>query len=80
MAYHAALNGIGIASLPRYVVNPQIERGGLRQVLPDIITPALPVHLVHPAHRHVSRKTRSFIDFLWEYFEPAREGTGTPDQ
>lgn len=72
MAYHAALAGIGIASLPIYVALPQIERGGLKQILPAITTQSLPVQLVHQSHRHVSRKARSFIDFLSVYFEDAR--------
>jgi len=72
MAYHAALAGIGIASLPNYVVIQQIQRGRLKQVLPDIMTESLPVQLVTQAHRHVSRKSQSFIDFLMEYFENSR--------
>lgn len=71
MAYHAAITGIGIASLPNYVVGPQIQRGRLQQVLPEITTETLPVQLVHQSHRHISRKARSFIDFLLGYFTPA---------
>lgn len=68
MAYHAAITGMGIASLPNYVVNPQIQRGRLVQVLPDVSTESLPVKIVYQAHRHISRKSRSFIDFIQGYF------------
>lgn len=72
MAYHAALAGIGIASLPNYVVFQQIQRGRLKQVLPEITTESLPVQLVTQSHRHVSRKSQSFTDFLMTYFENTR--------
>ncbi|MFP6806447.1 MAG: LysR family transcriptional regulator [Pseudomonadales bacterium] len=72
MAYHAVMNGIGIAPLPSYLVLPQIQRGRLTQVLPDITTEAHPVLLVYPSHRRVSGKSKSFIDFLTTYFTPSR--------
>ena len=72
MAYHAVMSGMGIAPLPNYLVMPQIQRGRLTHVLPDVTTEAHPVQLVYPAHRYVSSKSRSFIDFLKHYFAPNR--------
>ncbi len=72
MAYHAVMTGIGIAPLPNYLVMPQVQRGRLKQILPDITTEAHPVQLVFPAHRHISNKSQSFIDFLSSYFTQAR--------
>ncbi len=74
MAYHAVMSGIGIAPLPNYLVMPQIQRGRLTHVLPNVTTEAHPVQLVYPASRYVSSKTKSFINFLTQYFSP-REPT-----
>lgn len=68
MAYHSALMGAGIAPLPSYMVRPQIERGRMVSVLPEIETEAHPVQLVLPANRHLSNKTASFKAFLLGYF------------
>ncbi|MCB1693664.1 MAG: LysR family transcriptional regulator [Pseudomonadales bacterium] len=72
MAYQAAMTGIGIASLPNYMVNPQVQRGRLVQVLPSVTTESLPVQIVFPAHRPLSRKSQSFVDFLTNYFAAPR--------
>ncbi len=72
MAYHAVMSGIGIAPLPNYLVMPQVQRGRLVQILPDITTEAHPVQVVFPANRHISIKSESFIRFVTNYFTPAR--------
>ncbi len=69
MAYHAVIAGHGIAPLPNYLVEPQIERGRFVRVLPDLVTETQPVCLVIPAHRHLSSKSQSFISFLKDFFE-----------
>ena len=68
MAYHSVMMDVGIAPLPNYLVMPQIERGRLVRVLPDVVTDAHPVQLVLPANRHLSSKTISFKNFLTNYF------------
>ncbi len=76
MAYHAVMSSAGIAPLPNYLVGLQIQRARLIHVLPHIATEAHPVQLVFPANRHISSKSRSFIDFLTNYFANARRGQG----
>lgn len=68
MAYHAVMASIGIASLPNYMVYPQIQRGRLKQVLTAVTTESLPVQVVHQANRTIPGKSRCFIDFLQHYF------------
>lgn len=68
MAYHAAIAGIGIASLPNYIVMPQVQRGRLIQILPQSSGETLPVQIVHQANRQLSTKSQSFIDFMTGYF------------
>ena len=68
MAYHAAMAGTGIAPLPNYLVYPQISRGRLIHVLPDVTTSSQPVQLVVAKHRRTSAKAECFIDFLKSFF------------
>lgn len=68
MAYHAAMAGLGIAPLPNYLVTPQIERGRLLHVLPDITTDTHPVQLVTAHSKQASRKTSAFVEFVSGYF------------
>lgn len=68
MAYHAVIAGLGIAPLPNYLVMPQIQRGRVTHVLPQIETEAHPVQLVHQSTRHISSKAQSFFDYLINYF------------
>ncbi|MEX2490062.1 MAG: LysR family transcriptional regulator [Pseudomonadales bacterium] len=69
MAYHAMIAGLGIAPLPNYLVMPQIQRGQVVHVLPQIETEAHPVQLIHQSTRHVSTKAQSFFDYLINYFD-----------
>ncbi|MBL4681335.1 MAG: LysR family transcriptional regulator [Pseudomonadales bacterium] len=69
MAYQSTLMGIGIAPLPNYLVNPQIEIGTLQQILPRLRTPAHPVQLFHQVGRQLSSKTESFRQFIINYFQ-----------
>jgi DNA-binding transcriptional LysR family regulator len=50
------------------VVTPQVERGRLARVLEDLSTESLPVQLVYQAHRHVSMKSKSFFEYMQNYF------------
>ena len=69
MAYQSALVGIGIAPLPNYLLNQQVEEGNLKQVLPSLITTAHPVQLFHQSGRHLSNKIETFRQFLIDYFQ-----------
>ena len=64
MAYHAVLEGMGIAMLPLYVARRDIERGRLDQLLPDLEVANQSVWLSYPELRHQSQKTRAFVEFL----------------
>jgi len=66
----AAVEGMGIAISPSFIVHEQLRRGDLVRVLPDWRIPDLGVYAVYPAGRSVPAKTRSLIDFLVERFQP----------
>lgn len=60
----AAISGWGLARALSYQVASAIGDGRLQIVLADHEEAPLPVHVVHSEGRHVSAKTRAFVDFL----------------
>jgi DNA-binding transcriptional LysR family regulator len=68
----AALGGLGIAHLPSFIVGRDLQAATLVSLLADFVPRDLALHAVYPHSRHLSPKTRSFIDFLAERF------AGTP--
>lgn len=69
----AAVAGLGIALEPAFVVGAAIRAGTLVPILTDWHVADVPLHAVYPAHRHIARKVRSFVDML------ARSFAGDPD-
>jgi DNA-binding transcriptional LysR family regulator len=62
-AIAAAMTGWGLCRALSYQVARHVASGQLRMVLLDYEEQPLPIHVVHPEGRHVSAKTRSFVDF-----------------
>ena len=62
--HEAALDGIGIAQLPAYLVAPDLKEGRLVSFLEDRVAEGKPIYAVYPHTRHLSPKVRAFIDFL----------------
>lgn len=60
----AALAGIGLARLPRWLVEDAVREGVLAAVLPGHASEPHAVHAVWPASRHVPSKVRAAIDAL----------------
>ena len=64
-----AVEGLGIISTPDFISYKEIQSGELIQILPKHHqTPEIGVHAIYPQTRHLSRKIRSLIDFLVNYF------------
>jgi DNA-binding transcriptional LysR family regulator len=70
MLRQAALSGMGIAVLPESYVAQDIDAGSLVRLLPGYaLTDAdKEVSIVYPGRRHVSAKTRAFVDFALAWF------------
>lgn len=62
----AALRGLGIASLPAYCIQADIESGALVPVLPDYSLPAQPVYALYTHRRQIPAKVRLLTTFLAE--------------
>lgn len=65
----AAIEGMGIARLPNYLVHKDFADGRLVEILSDYRSPPRAVHVMYPQRRLMPAKVRSFIDFLAERFE-----------
>lgn len=65
----AAIEGMGIARLPNYLVHTDFENGRLVEILSEYRSPPRAVHVMYPQRRLMPAKVRSFIDFLAERFE-----------
>ena len=61
---HAVVNGVGIGMLPDWVLRPYIDTGAVQVLLDEYDVTRLPINLVYPERRWVSRRARCFIDFL----------------
>ncbi len=64
----AAIHGLGIALLPRFIVDTCLEEETLRLVMPDYHPSHLSIEILYPVNRHLSTKNRLLIDFLHNRF------------
>jgi DNA-binding transcriptional LysR family regulator len=60
----AAVNGLGIIMLPKYIVGKDIAKGKLDIVLDDYTNPALEINAVYPHRKYLSAKVSVFLTFL----------------
>jgi DNA-binding transcriptional LysR family regulator len=64
-AYVAAcLAGLGMIQTPRYSLEPDLESGRLVEVLPKYGARPMPVTILYPHRRHLSRRAQVFMDWL----------------
>jgi DNA-binding transcriptional LysR family regulator len=63
LAHGAALEGAGIAALPRFLAGPDLGAGRLVAVLQQVTTPEVDISFLHPFGREAPAKIRAFMDF-----------------
>ena len=66
----AALSGVGIVQLPDMVVEDDLRRGDLVEVLPGWAPKGGVVHAVFPSRRGQMPAVRALIDYLAEHIQP----------
>ncbi|UGQ47039.1 LysR family transcriptional regulator [Massilia endophytica] len=59
----AAVAGIGIATTASFIVQPELDRGELQEVLPAYPMKPRELYALYPQNRHLSPKVRAFVDF-----------------
>jgi len=62
--------GLGITTLPSYLVNDDVRSGKLVPLLAEFAVEAVPIRVIYPSKRHLSPKVRLFIDKLIEAWSP----------
>lgn len=60
----SALQGMGVAFLPSFLVNDDVESGRLEKLLPNYGGKRLPIQVVYVSRNHLAQKIRLFIDGL----------------
>ncbi|HEV8548797.1 MAG TPA: LysR family transcriptional regulator [Polyangiaceae bacterium] len=68
----AAVAGMGLAVLPRFMVAAELADGRLRTVLGTLHAPPLGIYAVYPEARRAPSKVRAFVDVLAAHFKTAR--------
>lgn len=68
--HQAALAGLGIVSLPTFIIGDDIQSGRLRPLLTDWELQTNAVYAVYLPTRHLAPKIRVLIDYLLEKFGP----------
>jgi len=74
--WQAALDGVGIVVLPKYLIEGDLARGALEAVLPEWAPPIGLVHAVFPSRRGLLPAVRRFIDALAAEFAPVAAAVG----
>lgn len=65
----AAVHGLGLIMLPKYIVGKHISKGALRVVLEDYTNPPLEIYAVYPHRKYLSAKVSVFLDFLQDWLQ-----------
>ena len=65
-AYAAAMAGLGIGALPRFLVSAAIGDGRLVHLMPDWAPPPAPLHLLHRTDVALPLRVRAYLEFLAE--------------
>ena len=60
----AAVEGMGLAYLPMFLVAQDIAARRLELLLPERFTSEFPLYGVYPSRRYLSAKVRTFLDFI----------------
>lgn len=68
----ASLAGAGVAQLPTYLANPEIESGALIKLFPEWEPPELAIWGVYLSRQHLPAAVRTMLDFLADHFGDAK--------
>ncbi len=60
----AAISGVGLVMLPRYILGNDIKKGKLQVVLESYSPPPLEIYAIYPHRKYLSVKVRLFLEFL----------------
>jgi DNA-binding transcriptional LysR family regulator len=64
-----AVAGLGIASMPSWACENELESGRLVEVLPDWEMGLIELHALYPVGRSAKPSARTFVDYLVDEFK-----------
>jgi len=64
LLHMAALEGMGIAFLPKWLVAEDIAQGRLEHLMSEQVVFVGKLFAVYPSRKYLSAKVRTFLDFL----------------
>jgi DNA-binding transcriptional LysR family regulator len=62
--YRAVLDGLGIAYVPVWLFEKELQSGAVEALLLSEMGPIVPIHCVYPAKRLLPRRASAFMDFI----------------
>lgn len=65
----AAVQGLGIVLMPRFILYQEITRGELVPLLTEYSPSEFNSYAIYPHTRHLSQRVRAFVDFLVDRFK-----------
>ena len=65
----AAVAGLGLTFLPKFLTGPDLRAGRLVEVLPEWSLQPVDVNAVYPSNRNITAKVRRFVGLLAKRFE-----------
>ncbi|UXK09026.1 LysR family transcriptional regulator [Shewanella putrefaciens] len=72
--HQACLDGLGIANLPRFIVEPDLQTGRLQALLTDYPLPEHGIYAVYPQRKYLPTKVSVLIAFLMEKLTSSKLG------
>ncbi|RIY33590.1 hypothetical protein CJP74_01615 [Psittacicella melopsittaci] len=60
----AVQNGLGVAMLPNYLIESELNKGKFIELLPDWELPTIGIHIVYTSRQYMPANVRALIDFL----------------
>ena len=67
----AAIQGCGLIQMPTYMVGLDINAGRLEPVLEEFEPPRRPIYAVYLHRQNLTAKVSTFVDFLYDLYQPA---------
>lgn len=61
--------GFGVIQPPRFMALPDLQKGALVEVLPELQPLAMPISISYPHGRHLSPRVRVFVDWIVDLFD-----------
>jgi len=66
----AALAGVGVGIVPRFIASPHLASGRLLQILPEYTAPTRTLYAIFLPDRNLPERIRAFVRFLSQRFGP----------